>query len=183
MRNGACSQSVTAPLYHSFLLTLFICSSMDLSHMLQSFKINLLLCGLSTGCSSFRNIHFLQCGVLHRLQCGYLLHHDPLQWLQENLCSGTWSTSSLSSSPLGAHRADSNPHCQALVCPSLHRLFPRCHHCRCAAQLCPAVSLLELAGICCVWHGVTLASPHRGHLAACCQPLGTCTQCTLLTHS
>lgn len=49
-----CGQSITAPLYCSFLLTLFLCSTMGPYHGLQSFRINLLHHGLSTGCSSFK---------------------------------------------------------------------------------------------------------------------------------
>lgn len=43
--------------------------------------------GLSVGRSSFRNIHLLQHGILHRLQCGYLLWYGPLHKLQGNACS------------------------------------------------------------------------------------------------
>ncbi|KAK4821752.1 hypothetical protein QYF61_000813 [Mycteria americana] len=57
--------------------------------------------------ASFRCIHLLWCGVLHGLQVDIcstmdlhglqgdsLPHHGLNHWLQGNLCSGTWSTSS-----------------------------------------------------------------------------------------
>lgn len=54
---GGCGQYSTAPLCHSFHLTLFPCSSISLLSRLQSFRINLLQCGPSTGHSSFRECY------------------------------------------------------------------------------------------------------------------------------
>jgi len=49
--------------------------------------------------------HLLWCGVLHELQCGYLLHHGPSQ-LQGNLCLCAWRTSFPSSfSHFGVYNA------------------------------------------------------------------------------
>lgn len=62
-----------------------------------SFRINLLLCGLFTGCISFRS-------QPHALPC-----HDSPLWMQGNFCSGTRTTSSHSSSShLSARRAVSH---------------------------------------------------------------------------
>jgi len=47
---GGCHQSITVPLCHSLLLTLFTCSSVGASHDLQ------LQLGLSTGCSFLQEI-------------------------------------------------------------------------------------------------------------------------------
>ena len=54
MGNGDCAQPVTAPLHHSFLLTLFPCSRVCPLHGLQSFVIKLLQRGSPRSCSSFR---------------------------------------------------------------------------------------------------------------------------------
>lgn len=47
MGNWGCCQSITAPFFYSCLLTLFPFSTVDPSHGLQSFRINLLLYRLS----------------------------------------------------------------------------------------------------------------------------------------
>lgn len=51
---GGCGQPMTAPLFLSYLRALFPFSIAAPSHGLQSFRINLLRCGLSMGCSSLR---------------------------------------------------------------------------------------------------------------------------------
>lgn len=51
---GGCGQPMTAPLFLSYLRALFPFSIAGPSHGLQSFRINLLRCGISMGCSSFR---------------------------------------------------------------------------------------------------------------------------------
>lgn len=73
------------------------------------------------------HVHLLSCGVLHGLQCEYLLHHCPLHKPQGNICFTTVfpgdcrSTSfpSFFSDP-GACRAVSHtflltPHCRAVL--------------------------------------------------------------------
>ena len=68
------------------------------SRELQSFRINLLLCGLSMGCSFLQGTFTYSIEVLRGLQGDNLLNNGLLQGLQWNTCSGTWSTSSTSSS-------------------------------------------------------------------------------------
>lgn len=65
-------------LCHLFLLTIF---------PVQSFRINFLQHGCSTGHDSFRTFPHFQCGVLHRLQHGYLLQHRLFHKLQGNTFS------------------------------------------------------------------------------------------------
>lgn len=48
---GGCGEFITVPLGFTFFLTLFPCSSIGPSCGLQSFRINLLQCGLSKGSS------------------------------------------------------------------------------------------------------------------------------------
>lgn len=56
MGNGLCHQPITLYLWLFFLLTLLLCFCMGPSHALQSFRINLLHCGLSTSCSFLQEI-------------------------------------------------------------------------------------------------------------------------------
>lgn len=77
----------------------------------ESWQENLLLCGLlSMGCSACQeplhrlqvpsgHICPLQSGLFHELQRGFLLWCDLFYRLQGNICSGTWSTFSLSFFP------------------------------------------------------------------------------------
>ncbi|KAK4824461.1 hypothetical protein QYF61_015839 [Mycteria americana] len=80
-------------LLHSWLLYLLPrYHSVGPSHGLPSFRKKICsTMGVLSG-----NIHLFLHGVLHGVQCGYLRHHGLLQGLEGNLCSGAWSTSSLS---------------------------------------------------------------------------------------
>lgn len=101
---GGYGQSITAPLCCSFLLMLFPCTSLASLHSRQSFencssmgphhtaqflRENLLSVGSTSHSScqetalawtlhglqlSSGSIHLFWCGVLHELQCEYLLH-------------------------------------------------------------------------------------------------------------
>lgn len=62
------------------------CYSVSPADRLQSFRINLLLRGSSMGHDSFRTCPHIQCGVLHRLQWGYLLQYGLFCGLQGNTC-------------------------------------------------------------------------------------------------
>lgn len=72
------------------------------------------------------NIPLLCSGVIHRLQCGYLLLK-----LQENLCSGAWRTSSLPSLTLISAEVPDTfsflifpSHHSVVVLPFLNQVFP-----------------------------------------------------------
>lgn len=73
-----------APLDCIFLFILFTCSYVSSYHGLRSFRINLLQHGLSTGSRTSGNINLPWTGILHMLQCEYLLWCDPLHELQGN---------------------------------------------------------------------------------------------------
>lgn len=138
---GGCSESKTLNLYHSFLLTLFPCSSTGLLRGWQSSGKNLLQCGFSRGHSSFRKWS-------SALACG-----PP--WVAVWICSLPWSCCCSSSSGLGISSVVSHflfPFPLSLGCFLLLNTFSEnCHTHGGWAQLCPAAgSVLELARITCV---------------------------------
>lgn len=171
MRNKSCGQSITTHLCHSFFLTLFPCSSIGgQSKVLKKKKKKMKKKALVW--AELHGLQFLQ---------GMLICSSALQKMQGSLFSSAWSTSSLSFSDLGAHRAVSNfffllllffyfffffliSHC---LCSVLH--FPKYVFCKVTPVcLCSSavVGLLELTGTGCVWPG---GLPTEGPLA--CPPL------------
>lgn len=58
----------------------------------------------------------------------------------------------------------------SVFCPFVNLISQKCYHGGCWAQLCPTVGPLELSGMSCVQHRVTLASPHRDHSYSPCCP-------------
>ena len=143
------------------------------------------------------HVHLPWCGVLHRLQCGYLLQYGPLHGILWITCStivsptgyrgmsspvGTWITSNSSFPDLGISRIVSHafsPHCTQNFLPFLKYVFPKVPSpwLRGSAMPCRGVgwSWLELSvsGTGQPWPPLTEATPAAPH----CQHLGTCTWC------
>lgn len=150
----------------SFLLTHITCSSVGSPHRLQSFRRK--ICAIADSLQATvppGHIHLLW--YESSMGCrGYWLWHAPRHWLQGSICSGVWNTST---SDLGVLSTVSYSFCCLLfclcgiVCSSLTMFFPRCHPFGWAAQLCPAVGLLEPDRTACVWHREAPASSHQGH--------------------
>jgi len=133
----------SAVLRCSFLLAPFPCSSAGPSHRLQSFRINLLQHGLSTGCSMDICPGMGLCTGCQAIPAP----PQSLSELQGNSCSGAWTSSYPFSRSQGSLSLVS-PSFLSLsnVLPFLTRTLPRrCHGGR-GAGLCPAAGLLEPAG-------------------------------------
>lgn len=106
------------------------------------------------------NLHLFQCGVLHGIQCRYLLWSGPLRGLQGNAfytvvssigCRGIsavvpGSTSSFSFSELPvSHSFFLTPQCCVAFCLFLPTFSQRCHYLCWKAQLCVCWSHLEMS--------------------------------------
>lgn len=184
---GCFGQSVTAPLCCSFFLTFFPCCSVDPSCVLQIFRINLLLFGLSTGSSSFMKPPPVPAWGLLWLQCQYSHYHGLFTDCRE-ISAPAWVLPTDYRGSLLGHLdclfpifpwclqdcfSHFSPHCWAVFFPPLHRLSLRCWDRGCGAQPCPAVIQLTLDVTGCVWHGSAPASLHRGWNEPPCLCLGT----------
>lgn len=128
--SGGYSQSVIVP-FSCFLLRLFPL----LHHGPSSWAVVLFYSTEGTARLQLPLglIYLIQCGILHGLHCGYLLHCF--------LCLSTWN---ISFSNLSVSRIVCSTLSSSLLCSVfyhvLHKFSQRHHRLLCQAQLCPAES-------------------------------------------
>lgn len=82
------------------------------------------------------SIYQLWHGILHRLQYGYLHHHGPFHWLQENTCSTIISSMGcrgVSALVLVSASSPSSPFSAHGVCKVSHPFSPLTLLCLCSA--------------------------------------------------
>lgn len=175
-----------------FLLTCHPCSSVTPVCGLQSFRINLLQCGLSRGSHSFRkhSAALVWSPSQAAVWISASAYSSPLRWLQGNLCPTVVSSARCRGISASSPAAPPPPASLILVLalllltlpvgqfyPFLTKLSQRCCTCAWWAQLCPVLG--PWIRLCPLWgspwplitvgsHGLCLSPPLCQHLDTSC---------------